>query len=192
MTKALQIDVAPTESDLEQIARRAEEVQGKLSKLTTPVIIEFSGSPKSGKTTNIDIIDHFFRRSNFKVWAPTEGASKRTPYNLRRDLVAFNAKHNLAKGHDNRDGSDELSTDELVLDGKVHRHWGFGGGPHRCLGSHLARIELTLIVDEWLRQIPDFDLPPGYTPEISFPSKSFALKSLPLTWPIGSPTEAGT
>jgi len=82
----------------------------------------------------------------------------------------------------NRDGSDETSTDELVVDGKMHRHWGFGGGPHRCLGSHLARIELTIIVGEWLRQIPDFDLPDGYVPEIPFPSKTFALKSLPLRW----------
>jgi cytochrome P450 len=82
----------------------------------------------------------------------------------------------------NRDGSDAISTDDLVMDGKMHRHWGFGGGPHRCIGSHLARIELTIVVDEWLRQIPDFELPVGYIPEIKFPSTSFALKSLPLRW----------
>jgi cytochrome P450 len=82
----------------------------------------------------------------------------------------------------NRDGSDAMSTDDLVMDGKVHRHWGFGGGPHRCLGSHLARIELTIVVDEWLKQIPDFELPDDYTPEIKFPSKTFALKELPLHW----------
>lgn len=82
----------------------------------------------------------------------------------------------------NRDGSDAMSTDELFLDGKVHRHWGFGGGPHRCLGSHLARIELTIIVAEWLKQIPDFEVPADYQPEIKFPSKTFALKELPLHW----------
>jgi cytochrome P450 len=82
----------------------------------------------------------------------------------------------------NRDGTDSVSTDDIVMDGKVHRHWGFGGGPHRCLGSHLARIELTVIVLEWLKQIPDFDVPPDYTPEIRFPSKTFALKALPLNW----------
>ncbi len=82
----------------------------------------------------------------------------------------------------NRDGSDDLSTDEVVMDGKVHRHWGFGGGPHRCIGSHLARIQLTIVVGEWLKQIPDFELPAGYVPEIKYPSKSFALKSLPLSW----------
>ena len=82
----------------------------------------------------------------------------------------------------NRDGSDAISTDDLVMDGKMHRHWGFGGGPHRCIGSHLARIELTIVVEEWLKQIPDFELPPGYTPEIKFPATYFALKSLPLRW----------
>jgi cytochrome P450 len=82
----------------------------------------------------------------------------------------------------NRDGSDAMSTDDLVMDGKVHRHWGFGGGPHRCLDSHLARIELTVIVGEWLKQIPDFELHEGYVPEIQFPSKTFALQSLPLRW----------
>ncbi len=80
----------------------------------------------------------------------------------------------------NRDGSDAMSTDDLVLDGKVHRHWGFGGGPHRCLGSHLARMELTVIVDEWLDRIPEFELPEDYRPEIGFPSKTFALTRLPL------------
>jgi cytochrome P450 len=89
----------------------------------------------------------------------------------------------------NRDGSDEISTDDLVMDAKVHRHWGFGGGPHRCIGSHLARLELTIVVNEWLKQIPDFRLPQGHIPEINFPSTSFALKSLPLSWDSATPLQ---
>lgn len=83
----------------------------------------------------------------------------------------------------NRDGSDATSTDDLVMDGKVHRHWGFGGGAHRCLGSHLARLELTVVIDEWLQRIPEFELAAGYTPEIAFPAMTFALKSLKLRIP---------
>jgi cytochrome P450 len=82
----------------------------------------------------------------------------------------------------NRDDSDAISANEIVMDGKVHRHWGFGGGPHRCLGSHLARMELTLIVEEWLRQVPEFELAPGYVPEIIFPAQTFALATLPLRY----------
>ena len=62
----------------------------------------------------------------------------------------------------------------------MHRHWGFGGGPHRCLGSHLARMEMTLIVTEWLQRVPDFEVAPGYTPQIVFPAQTFGLSSLPL------------
>jgi cytochrome P450 len=88
----------------------------------------------------------------------------------------------LCLGSINRDGSDAISTDEVLMDGKVHRHWGFGGGPHRCLGSHLARMEVTLVVNEWLSRIPDFEVKPGLTPQIEWPSNTAALTSLPLQW----------
>ena len=68
------------------------------------------------------------------------------------------------------------------MDGKVHPHWGFGGGPHRCLGSHLARMELTLIVEEWLKRVPDFELATDEVPEIVFPANTFGLGSLLLRY----------
>lgn len=93
----------------------------------------------------------------------------------------------LCLGAINRDGTDDVSTDDVVMDGKVHRHWGFGGGPHRCLGSHLARMEMTLIVNEWLRRIPDFALAPGCSAEIIYPANTFAFAGLPLRWaPVNS------
>lgn len=95
------------------------------------------------------------------------------------DLPA-GAQVRLCIGAINRDGQDALSTDDLVLDGKLHKHWGFGGGPHRCLGSHLARMELTLVVNEWLSRIKDFDLAPDYVPAITWPSATCSLPELPL------------
>jgi predicted ATPase len=74
---------------LENRADTISKVRRSKSDLA-PLVVEFSGSPKSGKSTNIDVISHFLKRMGFKIWAPTEGASKRTPSNLRRDLVAFN------------------------------------------------------------------------------------------------------
>jgi cytochrome P450 len=82
----------------------------------------------------------------------------------------------------NRDGSDSTSTDHLEMDGKVHRHWGFGGGPHRCLGAHLARMELNLVIEEWLRRIPEFEMEPGFTPRIAWPANTHSLTKLPLRW----------
>ncbi len=92
VSKQLTANHLPAEADLKSLATRADAIKAQLTgQFTDPiVIVEFSGSPKSGKTTNIDIIEHFFKRSGLKVWAPAEGASKRTPYNLRKDLVAFN------------------------------------------------------------------------------------------------------
>lgn len=90
------------------------------------------------------------------------------------------SKVRLCLGAINRDGSDATSGDDLVMDGKLHRHWGFGGGPHRCVGAHLARMEMNVIVTEWLRRIPDFELPPGYRPEIKWPSPTSTLPELPL------------
>jgi len=79
----------------------------------------------------------------------------------------------------NRDGSDAISIDELVMDGKVHRHWGFGGGPHRCLGSHLARQEMAVVLEEWHRHIPDYELAEQ---AIEHGGQVWGLDSLKLRW----------
>lgn len=90
------------------------------------------------------------------------------------------AEVRLCLGAINRDGSDAQSGDDFVLDGKLHKHWGFGGGPHRCLGAHLARMELRLVVSEWLSRIPEFDLAPGFIPEITWPAATCVLPRLPI------------
>ncbi|NTY58770.1 cytochrome P450 [Mycolicibacterium sphagni] len=92
------------------------------------------------------------------------------------------AKVRLPLAAINRDGSDAISGDNVVMDGKLHRHWGFGGGPHRCLGSNLARMELRLVLTEWLRRIPDFDVAPGFDPLIEWPAPALALPKLPLVF----------
>jgi cytochrome P450 len=55
-------------------------------------------------------------------------------------------------------------------DRDVNRHLAFGGGVHRCLGSHLARVELRVALREWHRRIPDYRVKPDvlldYTPGI--------------------------
>jgi len=48
--------------------------------------------------------------------------------------------------------------DRVILDREVNRHFAFGVGIHRCLGSNLARMELRVTIQTWLRRIPDFTL----------------------------------
>lgn len=58
----------------------------------------------------------------------------------------------------NRDPEVFERADEVVLDRERNRHAAFGLGIHRCLGSNLARMELTVALREWLERIPEFEL----------------------------------
>ena len=58
----------------------------------------------------------------------------------------------------NRDPGQFDRADEVVIDRQVNRHAAFGLGIHRCLGSHLARMELRTALDVWLERIPEFTL----------------------------------
>jgi cytochrome P450 len=61
----------------------------------------------------------------------------------------------------NRDPAMFPDADKVVLDRKENRHAAFGLGIHRCVGSNLARMEMTVALQEWLKRIPDFRLDPA-------------------------------
>jgi cytochrome P450 len=56
----------------------------------------------------------------------------------------------------NRDPAMFEDAGKVVIDRKENRHAAFGLGIHRCVGSNLARMELTVAVEEWLKRIPEF------------------------------------
>jgi cytochrome P450 len=58
----------------------------------------------------------------------------------------------------NRDPAQFDRADEVVIDREVNRHAAFGLGVHRCIGSHLARMELRVALEVWLERIPVFSL----------------------------------
>ena len=58
----------------------------------------------------------------------------------------------------NRDTAQFDRADQVIIDREVNRHAAFGLGIHRCLGSHLARMELRVALQAWLERIPDFSL----------------------------------
>jgi cytochrome P450 len=58
----------------------------------------------------------------------------------------------------NRDPAQFDRAGEVVIDREVNRHAAFGLGIHRCLGSHLARMELRVALQVWLERIGEFTL----------------------------------
>ena len=72
--------------------------------------------------------------------------------------------------------------DGLELARSPNRHVGFGMGPHRCLGSHLARLELKVALNTWLRMIPDFEVRPGAEITSHGAGGVYGYDALQLVW----------
>jgi cytochrome P450 len=74
--------------------------------------------------------------------------------------------------------------DLFDIDRASNRHIAFAAGPHRCLGSHLARLELRIAVEEWHRRIPEYSL--AADAQVTFHVGGVAgVDTLPLEWPVG-------
>ena len=56
----------------------------------------------------------------------------------------------------NRDEREYADPDEFVWDRPIERLLAFGRGQHFCLGVHLARLEIAIMVSEWLKRVPDY------------------------------------
>ena len=60
-------------------------------------------------------------------------------------------------------------------------HSTFGVGPHRCIGSNLARVELRTTLEEWLKRIPEFSVKPGTEP-VYVTGYLRSMRRLELVW----------
>ncbi|MBW8825993.1 MAG: cytochrome P450 [Acidobacteria bacterium] len=69
---------------------------------------------------------------------------------------------------------------DVKLDRAPNPHIVFASGFHRCLGSHLARMELRAALDVWHDRIPDYAIPDGV--ELTYSFNPRAPHTLPLTW----------
>jgi cytochrome P450 len=81
----------------------------------------------------------------------------------------------------NRDRREFDDPDVLHIDRMPNRHLSFGSGPHRCLGSHLARVELQLVFEELHRRIPDYRVDTGKQ-VVSHPSQVRGVLELPIVF----------
>ena len=71
-----------------------------------------------------------------------------------------------------------VDADAADLDREQNRHLAFGGGPHRCLGSNLARLELRIALEELHRRVPDYTVPDDA--ELAYSPGIREIEHLPL------------
>jgi cytochrome P450 len=81
-------------------------------------------------------------------------------------------------GAANVDESEFSHAAQVDWDREKNRHLAFGGGIHRCLGSHLARLELRVALSEWHRRLPEYSVAPGA--ELSFTAGIRTLAAFPM------------
>lgn len=81
----------------------------------------------------------------------------------------------------NRDPLEFPDPNTIDLEREDNRHTAFAYGPHRCLGSHLARREIVVGLEEWLKRIPNFRIKEGTAP-IAYGGHVFGIENLVLDW----------
>jgi cytochrome P450 len=90
----------------------------------------------------------------------------------------------LLLGASNIDDEEFGDAEDVDFARDRNRHLAFGAGAHRCLGSHLARMELRVAMEEWHKRIPNYEIKPGETPSYSAGIRE--VQYLPLVWSSGS------
>ena len=96
----------------------------------------------------------------------------------------------ISVGSANRDPSWHPNPDSVDPEHSELGHLTFGGGIHRCLGSHLARRELRIAVEEFHKRIPHYELAPGIDLKPAWPAATLSYESLPLRFAPASTVKA--
>lgn len=124
-------------------------------------------------------VEELFRR--FPVVSEARMVAKDMEYRgvtlKRGDMILLpTALHGL----DETENADPWTLD---LGRRAPSHTTFGGGPHRCAGMHLARLEVSVTLQEWLKRIPAFELRPGAAP-VYHSGIVAAVENVPLIWAV--------
>jgi cytochrome P450 len=80
----------------------------------------------------------------------------RKPFTIHGTTIEPGQRIITLLGSANRDGGEYANPDEFVWDRPIERLLAFGRGQHFCLGVHLARLEITIMVTEWLKRVDDW------------------------------------
>jgi cytochrome P450 len=125
-----------------------------------------------------DAVEEFLRY--FSVANPVRRAIR--DVEVGGSLIRENDRVFVAISIGDRDPGEFGDAESVRFDRGTNRHLAFGAGPHRCLGSHLARHELRVALQEWHAQIPDYR--PADNAQLSYHGGVLAMDALPITWDI--------
>ena len=125
-------------------------------------------------------VEELLRFDGPTVWVPRVATQD---IDLAGQVIPAGASVHIALAVADRDPAAHADPDVIDF-GRQERNLAFGGGPHRCLGSHLARMEMRVALAEWHRRIPDYELAPGPAPQVRWPAGLVGIDRLPLVFPV--------
>jgi cytochrome P450 len=112
------------------------------------------------------------REEMIRYCAPAQWFARtlRTPFTIHDTTIRPGQRIITLLGSAARDEREYRDADAFVWDRPIERLLAFGRGQHFCLGVHLARLEIAIMVTEWLKRVPDFHVDSGaaWRPPSSF------------------------
>jgi cytochrome P450 len=98
------------------------------------------------------------REEMIRYCAPAQWFARtlRKPFTIHGTTIKPGQRIITLLGSANRDEREYTDPDEFIWDRPIERLLAFGRGQHFCLGVHLARLEIAIMVTEWLKRVPDF------------------------------------
>lgn len=98
------------------------------------------------------------REEMIRYCAPAQWFARtaRKPFTLHGKTIGPGQRVITLLASANRDEREYSEPDEFIWDRPIKRSLAFGRGQHFCLGYHLARLEVAVLLEEWLRRVPEF------------------------------------
>jgi cytochrome P450 len=121
------------------------------------------------------------REEMIRYCAPAQWFARtvRKPFTIHETTIEPGQRIITLLASANRDEREYPQPDEFIWNRPIQRMLAFGRGQHFCLGFHVARLEIAVMIEEWLRRVPDFRIieESAFRPPSSF---QWGWSSLPV------------
>jgi cytochrome P450 len=111
---------------------------------------------RADPATNVPVA----REEMIRYCAPAQWFARtaRKPFTIHSQTIEPGQRIITLLASANRDEREYPEPDEFIWNRPIRRSLAFGRGQHFCIGSHLARLEIDVMLQEWLRRVPDFEI----------------------------------